>query len=111
MRDAERRAAIARLNDRLRQTFVSGQVIMSRGVAALPDYKREAIVQAVREFNRFDANNDPYGEHDCAAFTVVGLTLLWKIDTYQDGTLTFGADDPLSPTAVRVLTIMLSEDY
>ncbi|MBK3776413.1 DUF3768 domain-containing protein [Azospirillum brasilense] len=111
MRNSERRAAIARLNDQLRQTLVGGRVMMSRSVAALPDHKREAVIQAVRVFDRFTADNDPYGEHDCAALSVAGLTVLFKIDTYQDGTLMYGADDPLSPTAVRVLTIMLAEDY
>lgn len=111
MRGAEKRETVARLNDNLRRTFSGGRVMMSRGVAALPDHKREAVVQAVRVFDHFDANNDPYGEHDCAVLSVAGLTVLWKIDTYADSTLTFGADDPLSPTAVRVLTIMLSDEY
>ncbi|WP_448189341.1 DUF3768 domain-containing protein [Azospirillum sp. sgz301742] len=111
MRDSEKLAAIARLNDRLRQTFVGGRVVMSRNVAALPDHRREVVVRAVREFKDFNDRNAPYGEHDCAALSVSGLTVLFKIDTHQDGTLTFGADDPLSPTTVRVLTIMLAEDY
>ena len=56
-------------------------------------------------------NNDPYSEHDFGAFEHAGERFFFKIDTYADASLTYGAEDPLGPGAVRVLTLMLASDY
>jgi Protein of unknown function (DUF3768) len=64
---------------------------------------------AVQRFDAFTPDNDPYGEHDFV--TLDGEKLFWKIDTYADGSLTHGAEDPTDPAAMRVLTIMLAEEY
>jgi hypothetical protein len=69
------------------------------------------LMELVRNFDAFTADNDPYGEHDCAVFTFEGQQLIWKIDTYADSSLTYGAEDPLAPGVVRVLTVMLAEEY
>jgi Protein of unknown function (DUF3768) len=36
--------------------------------------------------------------------------IFWKIDTYTDDSLKYGADHPTDPEPVRVLTIMLAEE-
>ena len=109
--DARQAAEIAKRNDALRRDRLGGHVVMTATVAALsPDLLNGAIL-ALRRFDAFSADNDPYGEHDFGAFDHAGERFLFKIDTYADHTLTEGAEDPLAPTAVRVLTLMLASDY
>jgi hypothetical protein len=99
---------IALLNDTHRRSLA--RCFVTAGVTArFP--KISTLLEHVRSFDAFTPDNDPYGEHDCAVFAVDGVTLIWKIDTYADHTLTAGADDPLAPGVVRVLTVMLTEEY
>jgi hypothetical protein len=85
--------------------------MVTRGLQARgPDFVAAALA-AVAQFERFDRDNDPYGEHDFGALTVQGERLFWKIACY-DRTLTAGSPDPADPTVtVRVLTLMLAEEY
>ncbi len=65
----------------------------------------------MRCFNAFDKGNDPWGEHDFGAFAQDGEKLFWKIDAY-DLSMTMGSPNPANEAVtVRVLTIMLSEEY
>jgi hypothetical protein len=99
---------IALLNDTHRRSLA--RCFVTAGVTArFP--KISTLLEYVRSFDAFTPDNDPYGEHDCAGFTVGGVTLIWKIDTFADHSLTTGADDPLAPGVVRVLTVMLAEEY
>ena len=44
-------------------------------------------------------------------FELAGRAFIWKIE-YYDKSMTFGAEDPADPEqTMRVLTIMLAEDY
>lgn len=102
---------VSDLNDAFRRSFSGGRVVLSAGVAALPSVARAALLAAVRGFDRFDADNDPHGEHDFGAVTVAGYHCFWKIDTY-DLSLRCASPDPADPAmTVRVLTIMLAEEY
>ncbi|MBM0204561.1 DUF3768 domain-containing protein [Micromonospora sp. STR1s_5] len=102
---------IAALNDALRRTGRGGRLMMTTRVAALPDCERLAIIEAVRTFDRFDATNNPHGERDFGALLSGERRAFWKID-YYDQTLTAGSPDPADPSlTVRVLTIMLREEY
>ena len=102
---------IATLNDRFRQTFTGGRVMMTQGVQALGPTTIEEILVLVREFDRFDEANDPHGEHDFGAIEHQGEKLFWKID-YYDPTFGFGSEDPADPIRTRrVLTVMLAEEY
>jgi hypothetical protein len=72
--DENRRAKIAELNDQVRkdaglptshfQAANPHRVLMTAGIAALPLEDQIAICRKVREFNAFDDDNDPHGEHD-----------------------------------------------
>jgi len=105
------RLTIPGLNDLLRSTFLTGRVVMTEGVRALPLATREEIVTKVRTFDAFTQGNDPYGEHDFGAVEHDGVKVFWKID-YYDPTMRFGSEDPADPKATaRVLTIMLAEEY
>lgn len=105
-------AKIAQANDLLRQTFLTGKVVMTAGICSLPDDTREQIITKVRCFDAFGEDNDPYGERDFGAFDQDGVgKVFWKIDTY-DPTLTMGSVDPADPKLTRrVLTILLAEEY
>ncbi|MCP4284804.1 MAG: DUF3768 domain-containing protein [Gammaproteobacteria bacterium] len=99
------------LNDKLRKTGIGGTVMLTHGVASLPEEDQQAIMQAVRQFSAFTRDNDPYGEHDCAAVQSDQYRVLFKID-YYNPELTHHSDDPTDPEkTMRVLTIMLPEEY
>lgn len=109
--EAEKRARIRELDDHLRTTFTGGVVLCSAGVVAMPDATRSSALQAVRAFNRFDGDNDPYGEQDFGEVISGDRRMFFKID-YYDREMTGGSPDP-SDAAVttRVLTVMLAEEY
>ena len=109
--DVARAAEIASRNDALRRDRLGGHVMMTAAVAALPPDTLAAAILAMRRFDDFTPNNDPYGEHDFGAFEHAGERFFFKIDTYADDSLTYGAEDPLAPGVVRVLTLMLASDY
>lgn len=85
--------------------------MITAGIAALPEAERAAVLTAVRGFKSFGPDIDPHGEHDFGAVEVGDVRAFWKIDVY-DHDLRFGSPDPAVPAVtVRVLTIMLAEEY
>ncbi|MGH7025423.1 MAG: DUF3768 domain-containing protein [Caulobacteraceae bacterium] len=103
---------IRELNDAFRAGGASmGRWMITRGVAALAAEFVALAVQSVRDFDRFDADDDPWGEHDFGAFDLVGERPIWKID-YYDPSLSHGSANPADPAVTaRVLTVMLPEEY
>ena len=102
---------IAELNDPFRRSFTGGQVVVTRGIMALPFDTQAAIIARVRSFEEFDESNDPYGEHDFGSFDHDGNTIFWKVDCY-DLDQEFYSPDPTDPSKTnRVLTILLAEEY
>jgi hypothetical protein len=99
---------IRKLNDAFRRTFTGGKVMMTAGIAALPDAVRAAVLNKVRTFEAFTADNDPHGEHDFGSFEVDGRKIFWKIDLYEEPGVK-GTDG--QPLTTRVLTIMLAEEW
>jgi hypothetical protein len=102
---------IALLNDSLRRTFEGGKVVMTDGVAALPENELAQLLVKVRSFAEFTSDNDPHGEHDFGSLDLSGQTYFFKVDYYaldMDG----GSEDPADPTkTTRVLTIMRADEY
>lgn len=100
---------IRTLNDLARTTFVGCRVMITQGVQCLDDVA--FVLDAVRRYDSFSGNNDPYGEHDFGSFTFCGETIFWKFD-YYDRTLTAGSEDLADPeVTTRVLTVMLANEY
>lgn len=116
--DPARAARIAAANDAFRRTTTSG-VVFTATLAAEGLVTMLAILAKVRAYDAFTPDNDPYGEHEFGSVThdlsLGGTprpeTCFWKIDTYADASLSFGAEDPLDANAVRILTIMHASDY
>jgi len=116
--EASRIARIRELNDQLRTCrdpiaalVMDGQLVVTRGIAALGNEFINHAVAAVRDFDAFTEDNDPWGEHDCATLTVDGKDVIFKID-YYDPSMEHHTDDAADPKVTRrVLTIMLAEDW
>ena len=106
-----RAISIRELNDRLRTTGRGGMAVLTDGLAGLGPETVATIFAAVRSFADFNPDNDPWGEHDCASLTVGEIRLIWKID-YHDRSLAALSPDPADPkVTVRVLTVMLDDEY
>jgi hypothetical protein len=107
----DKRARIRELNDELRRKGTGGRIVITRGIQALgPDGVRQ-VLTAVARFDAFTDDNDPWGEHDCAVLTVAGRRIIFKHD-YYDRELRGHSPDAADPAVtVRVLTIMLSDEY
>lgn len=102
---------IRELNDRFRQTFSGGQVVITSGVDALPVETKQKVLKAVQSFDKFDKGNDPHHEHDFGAFEIDGMKFFFKL-SYYDLSMEYGSEDPADPTVTkRVLTVMLAEEY
>ena len=108
MAPAER---VRALNDELRTTGSGGKTYLTRGLIEKgADFIAKATA-AVRAFDAFTDDNDPWQEHDCAVLEVDGETVMFKID-YFDVNMEYGSPDPSDPNVTRrVLTIMLAEEY
>lgn len=114
--------AVRSLNDRFRSnvpgvTGVPGRVMLTQGIRILTDDEAEPgkllpqLFKAVRDFEAFDENNDPYQEHEFGAFDFEGEKVFWKIDYYAPD-LHHGSQDPAdTEKTVRVLTVMLASEY
>ena len=108
--------AIRSLNDRFRagDASVPGQVFFTRGLADLLEESGTSpldLMHPVRTFDAFTPDNDPHREHDFGSFEFLGHTCFWKIDV-MDPSLEMAPLDPADPQfSVRVLTVMLAEEY
>jgi hypothetical protein len=99
------------LNDAFRSTFLGGRVVMTPGVAALPEHDHAQVLERVRGFDTFSPDNDPHGEHDFGNFDVAGQTYFFKVDYYAPD-MEGGSEDPADPDkTTRVLTIMRADEY
>ena len=96
---------VADANDEFRRSGFG--VTLTLGVQSLAEIS--GLLHAVRAFDTFTKDNDPYGEHDFGSIIWDGQTVLWKI-SYYDQLLKYG-EDPESPNCRRVLTVMLASEY
>lgn len=102
---------IRELNDTLRAQLLGGRIMFSTGVQALGRERVRRLMLSIIAFNEFDNANDPHGEHDFGAVSEGDQRVFWKID-YYDRQLEFGSPDPSDPAVtIRVLTVMLAEEY
>lgn len=106
------RQRISDLNDAFRQAGpVSGQWMLTRGVADQGAVFVALATRAVQSFDGFRPENDPYGEHDFGSFDLAGQKLFWKIDLHEELPVKRLNDNSSEPVFTRVLTIMLASEY
>lgn len=99
------------LNDKFRKTLLGGKVMLTRGVFSKGQKAINEILDSVKMFNDFNHKNDPYSEHDYGSFEYEGQKIMWKID-YYDRDLRYYSNDPTDITKIiRVMTVMLAEEY
>ena len=106
------RERIAELNDLARTAMgVASRVFITDGIRALPESDQSRIRERVETFDDFPPGDDPYGERDFGAINYDGQKFFWKIDYYNNA-LDRGSKDPADPKiTIRVLTIMLANEY
>ena len=83
---------IRALNDQLRTTGQGGDLVVTRGIAALELDTEVAIFAAVQTFDCFTTDNDPHGEHDFGLIEITGERIMFKID-YYDSSMTYLSPD------------------
>lgn len=102
---------IATLNDTFRKTLSGGRVILTCGINAMSQDDVVQILSRVRSFNDFTPDNDPYNEHDFFCFDYKGNNIFCKID-YYDRNLQYLSEDPADVSkTIRVMTVMLADEY
>jgi len=102
---------VRELNDQFRTKFIGGTVVITRGIAALGTARVGRITALVQNYDSFDTDNDPYGEHDFGVIDLDQTRIFWKID-YYDSSLSMASSDPADAAlTTRVLTIMLAEEW
>ena len=103
---------ITELNDEFRKNPMRyGRLMLTAGVNAKgQDFVARAL-RCIAGYENFPHGDDPYGEHDFGAFVLDRERIFFKID-YYDPTMEFGSEDPSDSTkTVRVMTVMLADEY
>ena len=102
---------IRELNDNFRTTLTGGSLMLTAGIVALGPEIQHNIIEAVRTFDAFTPDNDPYGEHDFGALEVNDERIFFKID-YFDPMRAIHSEDPADARVTeRMMTIMLASEY
>jgi len=102
---------IAALNDMLRQSQLTGEIILSPGIQSLNSDRRERILNGVKTYNAFAPQGNTQKERDFGAFECGDHDIFWVIDCYDENS-EYLSDEPddLNRTN-RVLRVMLVEEY
>ena len=110
--DALNRTAIRELNDRFRtEGRGNGSVVVTIGVQGHGQEFVQQALQAVRGFDDFSKDNDPWGERDFGAIEIEGEKVFWKIDPYDLSLTAHSPNAANEAVTHRVLTIMLASEY
>ncbi len=102
---------IAALNDMLRQSQLTGQIVLSSGVQSLAADIRARILHGVKTYNAFAPQGDAQKDRDFGAFECGDYDIFWVIDCYDENS-EYLSDDPADLNRTnRVLRVMLAEEY
>lgn len=108
----EQALKIRQLNDAFRMRGEGyGTVMLTMGIQALGGTAIMQILNTIRCYDSFSADEDPWNEHDFGVLNFEGTRVFWKID-YYDRSVQYGSEDPTDPDKTyRALTIMLADEY
>ena len=109
--DSRRTQRICELNDQFRTSLNGGAVLFTAGIVALGAKLEVNILDAVRVFNDFNQDNDPFGDHDFGSFEVAGHKVIFKIDYFDVHRAQHSPDPADSDVTERVMTIMLAGEW
>jgi hypothetical protein len=109
---------IGQANNRFREQVLRGylghhRIMATRGILALGADAVQKILHAVLSFSeeQFRESFEPWGDRDFIVLDYLGQKIYGKIDTF-DPSLEFMSPDPADDlVTVRVLTIMLANEY
>lgn len=88
-----------------------GRWVMTHGIDAEGPAFVTKVVEAVRTFDAFDEDADPYGTHEMGSFQIEGKTVWFKLDLY-DESYEYGSPEPTDVAQTRrVLTILFPHEY
>lgn len=106
------RSTVAELNDLLRTTFLTGCLMLTEGIHNLPSEVIGALLPRFAPTTASPTMTIPMASTTSASSTRTALAgCVWKID-YYDPSMTARSADPSDPKAtLRVLTVMLAEEY
>lgn len=108
---AQHAALIRAQNDAFRKCPSGGKVMLTYGVLEKFRGALNDLIEAVVNFDDFNEDNDPYGEHDFGSLSLRGETIFWKID-YYDLDMSNGSPDPANPdVTMRMMTVMMAWEY
>ncbi|MEG5173017.1 DUF3768 domain-containing protein [Microcoleus sp. B3-D7] len=108
---------IARLNDQLRQGDTKiGEIRITQAVKALLPEQQQNLLQLLRDFNTFEAGNNPYGERDFLSIQLDSKSYFFKIDYFDRKAWLenqeVSSQCPEDPDKTwRVATLMQSNEY
>ena len=110
--DSPNTARVRELNDLFRTKGLGiGSLMITSGLQEKGDDFVVRAVDAVRTFDAFSEDNDPWGEHDFGSIELEGEKIFFKIDPYNLD-CTAGSENPANAGFThRVLTIMLANEY
>jgi hypothetical protein len=114
--------SVASLNDSFRALAglrliggqkLPGMISLTRGIATFSPVVQRSVLEKVRVYQSFTKENDPWGEHDCGWFDVIGIgEIFWAIDCFADSRCEEDSPDPTDPSrCYRVLTVTLACEY
>lgn len=99
---------IRKLNDQAR---ANGGVVAMGDLAFEDDILQTRVIEAMRAFDAFTEENDPYGEHDMGFFDIDGERFCFKIDYYDTRTEAHSLDPANELITKRIVTVMYARDY
>ena len=76
------RDAVRQLNDDFRQNFEGGQVLLTPGVLGLPNETLGKVLRAIRVFDEWTEDCDPWGLHDFGEVEIDSHKVWFKLDAY-----------------------------
>jgi hypothetical protein len=90
-----------------------GMISLTSGIAMLSPVIQRSILEKVRVYQSFTKENDPWGEHDCGWFDVMGVgEIFWAIDCFADSQCEEDSPDPADPSrCYRILMVTLADEY